>query len=193
MRRLLALSIALVTLAGHAGERHDEGMVIVYGKADRTLPGWAIRTVAPAGWTQDCCLRARALGVNLVLYRGEWTGKPERVMVLNVWPARRATLDDELAEDRRQYLQRDPRAKTEDFPARNATLTCKGVLYHGSDSEDDAVVFCDAGKAAGVRLSWSMTVAVADPQRAETLAHLHEVIEASAYMTYVDGTGQAPH
>jgi hypothetical protein len=184
---LLAL---LLLLAGPACAGQS---ILASGARDGTTPAWAVTGVGPEGWTADCCTYARAIGVDAVVYRGEWTGKPERVMVLNVWPARRATLDDELAEDRRQYLQRDPRAKTEDFPARNATLTCKGVLYHGSDSEDDAVVFCDAGKAAGVRLSWSMTVAVADPQHAETLAHLHEVIEASAYMTYVDGTGQAPH
>jgi len=74
---------------------------------------------AAAGWNKDCCTYAKAIGVNLVLYQGEWTGKPERVMVLNVWPAKLPTLAAEVDEDRQHYLQSDTHGKAEAFAVTN--------------------------------------------------------------------------
>ena len=54
---------------------------------------------------------AKAIGVNLVMYKGEWTGEPERVMVLNVWNAKLSSLEAELQDDRHHYLERDPAGK----------------------------------------------------------------------------------
>jgi len=172
------IALIMLTNAAYAAS----SAVMVSGKPDGATPGWTIATTAPAGWTQDCCQYASAIGVNLVLYQGDWSGKPDRVMVLNVWPSKLARLDDEWQEDRKHYLQRDPAAKIEPLPLHGAKLTCRGFLYHGSDQVDDAVVFCDPGKASGIRLSWSMAVAASDPTRTQVLSLLEQVVAASHYL-----------
>jgi hypothetical protein len=73
------------------------------------------------------------------------------------------------------------------FPVNGTAMSCDGVLYQGSDHMDDAVVFCDPGKATGIRLSWSMTVAAKDPQRASVLALLRQVVQQSTYAKYQRG------
>jgi hypothetical protein len=107
-------------------------------------------------------------------------------MVLNVWTSKLATLDNEWQDDRKHYLQRDPAVKVEPLPLHGAKLACRGFLYHGSDKVDDAVVFCDPGKASGIRLSWSMAVGANDPVRAQALAQFQQVVAMSSYMRYVD-------
>jgi hypothetical protein len=161
--------------------------VTVSGKADESVPGWSIVTTLPTGWTGDCCQYARAIGVNLVLYQGDWTGKPDRVMVLNVWPRKLPTLKAEWQADQANYLKKDPRAKVGEFPLGATSMTCHGVLYQGTDHVDDAVVFCDPGKATGIRLSWSMTVAANDAQRASAIALFQQVIASSRYTKYQRG------
>jgi hypothetical protein len=155
-----------------------------YGKPDRDVPGWVIRTHVPEGWTQDCCTYAQAIGVNLVLYKGEWTGEPERVMVLNVWPAKLATLEAELQDDRKHYLQRDPAGKVSVLTLEHTAMPCAGVLYEGSDHKDDAVVFCDPGQASGIRLSWSMALAHGDTERQSLLELFRRVAQQSSYAKY---------
>ncbi|WP_266158907.1 hypothetical protein [Dyella silvatica] len=181
---LLLCGLWVVAVSVQAGDAATGGGVIVYGKADGKAPGWAISTALPSGWTQDCCQYAAAIGVNLVLYRGEWTGEPERVMLLNVWPQKLASLDAEWQDDQKSYLKRDPKAKVSTFPVHNGAMACHGLLFQGSDHKDDAVVFCDPGKATGVRLSWSMTLAAADPTRQDVLTLFSQVVEQSRYMKY---------
>ncbi|MFC5742724.1 hypothetical protein [Dyella tabacisoli] len=191
MRRLLwlcgLLALPVLAQAGAAAQDHGakEHSVIVYGKPDGKVAGWGIATDLPSGWTQDCCQYAQAIGVNLVLYRGEWTGEPERVMVLNVWPQKLPSLDAEWQDDQKRYLQRDPTAKVSTFAVHNPAMACHGLLFQGTDHKDDVVVFCDPGKATGVRLSWSMTMSAADPTRQSVLALFSQVVEQSSYMKYV--------
>lgn len=181
--RWMAVLLLGVLAAQAYGKNTDAHTVMVYGGQD--APGWAITTELPSGWNKDCCTYAKAIGVNLVLYQGEWTGKPERVMVLNVWPARLPTLAAEVDEDRQHYLQSDTHGKADAFLVANPrVITCQGVLYRGSDHIDDAVVFCDPGKASGVRYSWSMTVSETDPNRQALLATFKRVVEQSVYMKY---------
>lgn len=151
------------------------------GKADGDVPGWTMKAAAPAGWTTDCCTYARAIGVDAVLYQGEWTGEPNRVMVLNVWPAKQATLDDELTLDARRYHQRDPAGKVGRVPLPQAGMPCAANVYEGSDHLDDIVMFCDPGKASGVRLSWSMTLAANDARRRELLDAFMRVVRSTLY------------
>jgi hypothetical protein len=162
-----------------------DNVVQAHGPADGKAPAWSITTIAPAGWTKDCCTYASAIGVNYVLYQGEWTGKPDRVMVLNVWPAKLDSLDDELQDDRKHYLQRDPSGKVNPFAVQNRHTPCRGVLYAGTDHVDDVVVFCDPGKTAGIRYSWSMTVSETDPMRQSVLESFKQVVEHSSYAQYV--------
>lgn len=169
--------------------------VTAHGPADGHAPAWTIATIAPVGWTKDCCTYASAIGVNYVLYQGEWTGKPDRVMVLNVWPAKVASLDAELQDDRKHYLQADPAGKADSFPVKNSRMPCEGVLYSGTDHVDDVVVFCDPGKAAGIRYSWSMTIGAADPMRQPLIDAFRQVVEHSRYAQYApasNATGK-PH
>ena len=185
MKYLLGLMSLLLTVgATHAAGAVNDKAVLAYGQVDGAATGWSIHTELPDGWTQDCCAYAKAIGVNLVLYKGDWTGEPDRVMVLNVWPAKLATLDAELQEDRKHYLQLDPAGKVSAFPLAHAGMPCQGVLYQGNDHKDDAVVFCDPGKASGVRLSWSMTLAHDDASRQDLLALFKRVVEQSRYLTY---------
>lgn len=186
MRRLwlVLLLSAMASLAYAKGI--DAQSVLVHGKAGGEAPGWAVRADLPKGWTQDCCTYAATIGANLVLYQGAWTGKPERVMVLNVWPAKLPTLDAELQDDRQHYLQSDAHGKANAFPLTSPrALACQGVFYQGSDHIDDVVVFCDPGKRSGIRYSWSMTVGAADPNRQALIDTFKQVVRDSAYMTYV--------
>ncbi|WP_266170628.1 hypothetical protein [Dyella subtropica] len=183
---LLGFLLALASMA-QAGEASGEKTAMIYGKPDGAVPGWSIVTLVPQGWTQDCCQYAKAIGVNLVLYRGEWTGEPNRVMVLNVWPQKLPTLAAEWQDDKKHYLQRDPAAKVSAFAVNNPKMACQGGLYQGTDHMDDVVVFCDPGKAAGIHLSWSMTVAANDASRGEVLERFKRVVEQSIYMKYEPG------
>lgn len=151
------------------------------GAADGHAPGWTIRTVAPAGWTADCCTYARAIGVNLVLYQGDWSGQPDRVMVLNVWPRVLPGLPAEAQADRKRYLARDPAARVGGFPLRHRTMRCAATVFQGTDRVDDVVVFCEPGKASGIRLSWSLSFADSDPTRAALLDAFMRVVVATRY------------
>ena len=184
VRRWLLLACLLSTTVAVQAQTDS---VIAHGKVDGGAPGWAISANAPAGWTADCCQYARAIGVNLVMYRGEWTGEPDQVMVLNVWPRKLPTLDAESQDDRKHYLQRDPAAKFQSFDVHaDKPMACQGSVYQGTDHVDDVVVFCDLGQATGIRLSWSMTLAANTPNREQVLDQFRNVIEHSRYMPYDD-------
>jgi len=187
-----ALALTMASMAAHGADKAGAGddMVIAYGKADGAAQGWAINTIRPAGWTSDCCQYARAIGVNLVMYRGDWTGEPDRVIVLNVWPRKLPTLEAEWQDDRKHYLQADPAGKFDPFnvaPNPRKGMKCSGGIYHGTDHVDDVVVFCDPGKATGIHLSWSMTLAAAGTDRAQVLDQFRQVVEQSFYMRYDGG------
>lgn len=167
--------------------------VLAHGVKDGNAPAWAVAVASPPGWTRDCCLYARGVGVDAVLYQGEWTGKPERVMVLNVWPRKLATLDAELAADRKRYLQRDPAGKATTITVHNDHMPCQGVVYEGSDHVDDVVVFCDPGAASGVRLSWSMSFANRDPTKRALLDDFMQVAKHARYEPYVAPKAAAKH
>jgi hypothetical protein len=152
-----------------------------HGARDGSIPAWTISAPAPAGWTADCCLYAKAIGVNAVLYRGQWSGKPQRVMVLNVWPRKLPTLAAEVAADRARYLQLDPAGKTTSFAVRHRAMRCTTSVYQGSDHVDDVLVFCDPGPAAGVRLSWSMTLDAGDPAQRALLGDFMRVVVGTRY------------
>jgi hypothetical protein len=105
MKRLCWMWVLLLlSFAVHAAGAANDRSVLVSGKADGDVPGWTIHTELPDGWTQDCCVYAQAIGVNEVLYKGEWTGEPDRVMVLNVWPSKLSSLEAEVQDDRHHYL-----------------------------------------------------------------------------------------
>jgi hypothetical protein len=177
------LGLLLLVFGAPALAADAAGGAVAHGKPDRDVPGWTLHAPTPEGWTADCCTYARAIGVDLVIYRGEWTGEPDRVMVLNVWPRKLATLDAELDADRKRYLQRDPAAKVGRFPVRHRSMPCEALVFEGSDKVDDAVVFCDPGKAAGIRLSWSMSFKDVDPQRADALGDFMRVVVGTTYQT----------
>ncbi|MDE2308037.1 MAG: hypothetical protein KGJ97_07070 [Xanthomonadaceae bacterium] len=186
-RRVVRIALVLLALAGFSAQA-GAGLgntAIVHGKPDGRIPGWAIVTGAPKGWTVDCCTYAAAIGVNAVLYRGEWTGKPQRVMVLNVWPRKLPTLAAEVQADRKRYRQADPAAKVMAIVAHNPAMRCAATRYQGTDHVDDAVVFCDPGRASGIRLSWSISFDDGDPAQAALLADFMRVVAASRYMHYV--------
>jgi hypothetical protein len=187
MRLLLIVLSLLAAGAAHAGQP-----VLATGTADGDSPAWTIAAAAPDGWTSDCCTYARAIGVNAVVYRGEWTGEPQRVMVLNVWPAKLATLEDELKADRTRYLQLDPAGRAGQIPSIPASMHCAANVYEGSDHIDDIVVFCDPGRAGGVRLSWSMTLAADDAQRRPLLAALMRVVQSTTYRPGITPLPSAP-
>lgn len=181
MRRVVWMLILLAsaTLA-HAAAPTDN--VLARGARDGDAPAWAIAVAAPAGWTRDCCMYAKAIGVDAVLYKGEWTGKPQRVMVLNVTPRKLPTLAGEVQADRKHFLQADPAAKVAGFMVQHRTMPCEATVYQGTDHVDDVVVFCDPGKDSGVRLSWSMTFDDADPTRRPLLDDFMQVVVASRYL-----------
>lgn len=155
--------------------------VTAHGARDGNVPAWTLRAPAPAGWTADCCLYAKAIGVNAVLYRGEWTGKPQRVMVLNVWPRKLPSLTAEVTADRARYLQLDPAGKTSSFPVRHRSMPCAASVYEGSDHVDDVLVFCDPGRITGIRLSWSMTLDANDPAQRALMDDFMRVVVGTRY------------
>ncbi|MDO1528482.1 hypothetical protein QMK61_06490 [Fulvimonas sp. R45] len=174
----VALALAAFAASAAAGTSGD---VLARGARDGDAPAWAIAVATPAGWTRDCCTYARAIGVDAVLYQGEWSGKPQRVMVLNVWPRTLPTLDAELDADRRRYLQRDPAAKLRSFAIPHAAMPCRATVYQGSDHVDDVVAFCDPGQASGIRLSWSMSFDDDDPAMRPLLDDFMRVAVATRY------------
>ena len=173
---LLAVLLLLAATQARAGEP-----IVASGARDGAAPAWTITGDAPDGWTADCCTYARAIGVAAVVYRGEWTGEPQRVMVLNVWPAKLPTLEAELAADRTRYHQHDPAGRDTSVAIAQSHMRCLANVYEGSDHIDDMVVFCDPDKASGVRLSWSMTLAANEPQRRPLLDALLRVVAGTAY------------
>lgn len=182
MRRLLfGCAWLLLLVAGQAAGAQASHEGLAHGASDGHTPAWTIDAATPAGWTRDCCLYARAIGVDAVLYQGEWSGEPQRVMVLNVWPDKLPTLAAEVAADRERFLQRDPAAKVDSFAVRHRTMQCQATVYQGTDHVDDVVVFCDPGQAAGVRLSWSMAMAADDSTRRALLDDFMQVVVASRY------------
>ena len=180
MRRA-GLMLALFAIAVLAHAETQPSNVLAQGARDGSVPAWAIATDAPTGWTRDCCMYAKAIGVDAVLYQGDWTGKPQRVMVLNVWPRKLPTLEAELQADRKHYLQTDPAAKVTDVPVHHPTMSCEATVYQGADHVDDMVVFCDPGQVTDIRLSWSMTFDDADPSRRVLLDNFMQVVMASRY------------
>jgi hypothetical protein len=178
---LLLMLTARLAVA-HATASTDE--VLAHGAADAGAPAWAVAAATPPGWTRDCCTYARAIGVDAVLYQGEWSGKPQRVMVLNVTARKLPTLAAEVQADRKRYLQRDPGGKVGGFMVRNPSMPCEATVYQGSDHIDDVVVFCDPGKTSGVRLSWSMAMAAGDPTRRTLLDDFMRTVVASRYQHY---------
>jgi hypothetical protein len=175
----LALMLCAFAALAQAADKGDD--VLARGARDGNAPAWAISVATPAGWTRDCCTYARAIGVNAVLYQGEWSGKPQRVMVLNVWPRKLATLADEVQADRKRYLQHDPAGKTATFAVRHRAMPCEASVYQGSDHIDDVLVFCDPGAASGVRLSWSMTIDANDAARRALLDDFMQVVVATRW------------
>lgn len=176
----LALGLAVLVplaMAATPGERP----VAAHGARDGAIPAWTIATLAPAGWTDDCCTYAAAIGVNFVLYQGEWTGKPQRVMVLNVWPSKLPSLQAEVQADRKRYRERDPAGKVDGLVLHHRTTDCSGTVYTGSDKIDDVVVFCDPGAASGIRLSWSMSFDAGDSGKRALLGAFMRVVVASRY------------
>jgi hypothetical protein len=187
MRRALLLTLCgFVALAQAASPANN---ILARGARDGDAPAWMIAAITPPGWTRDCCTYARAIGVDAVLYQGEWSGKPQRVMVLNVWPRKLATLDDEVQADRSRYRQLDPKGKVSGFAVWHSTMTCEASVYRGSDHVDDVLVFCDPGNASGVRLSWSMSFDDNDPAQRTLLDDFMRVVVASRYRMDVDIAG----
>jgi hypothetical protein len=154
---------------------------LAHGARDGSTPAWTIAASTPTGWTRDCCTYARAIGVDAVLYQGEWSGNPQRVMVLNVSARKLPTLAAEVQADRKRYLQHDPSGKVSGFAVRHRTMPCEASVYQGGDHVDDVVVFCDPGGASGVRLSWSMAFDDADPSRRKLLDDFMRVVVATRY------------
>jgi len=172
-RVLLVLGLSVSAMLVKAATPPDN--LLAHGARDGDVPAWAITVASPAGWTRDCCTYASAIGVDAVLYQGEWTGKPQRVMVLNVSPQA----------DRKHFLQSDPTAKVTDLAVQHKTMPCEATVYQGSDHVDDVVVICDPGKDSGIRMSWSMTFDDGDPMRRTLLDDFMQVVVASRYVRYV--------
>lgn len=180
-RRWISVALAVLGVsAAIAGTQHPAS-TIVSGAADGNAPAWSILTTPPADWTADCCTYARAIGVNAVMYQGAWSGKPNRVIVLNVWPRKLANLDAELRADRTHYLARDPAAKTSSFPLRHRSMKCAANVFQGTDHLDDVVVFCDPGHTSGVRLSWSLSFADGDATRRALLDDFMRTVVSARY------------
>jgi hypothetical protein len=189
-----AAALWLCGLCGvHAAEPPPDaaaaGGVIVYGQAGGgTGRGWAISASVPAGWVADCCNHAKAIGVNLALFQGPWTGKPDGVILLTVWPVKRPTLQADMDADLAHYRKTHPAVITEPLAVSNSRMTCQGVfyLYHASGHADDVAAFCDPGTATGIRLSWSMSVASNDPRREALLTAFRQVVGDARYMELID-------
>ncbi|WP_254423816.1 hypothetical protein [Rhodanobacter sp. C03] len=190
MRRV-AFMLSLFAFVGLAQAAKPADNALAQGARDGNAPAWAIAVVSPTGWTRDCCTYAKAIGVDAVLYQGEWTGKPQRVMVLNVTPRRLSTLGMEVQADRKHFLQADPAAKVTGLTVKHPVMPCEATVYQGSDHVDDVVVFCDPGKDSGIRLSWSMTFDDADPLRRVLLDDFMQVVMASRYQRDVAAAAPA--
>jgi hypothetical protein len=188
MRRVLSV-LAFCTFAVQAYAATPTDNVLARGGRDGAAPAWAVTVATPAGWTRDCCTYARAIGVDAVLYQGEWSGKPQRVMVLNVTPRKLPTLTAEVQADRKRYLQHDPAGKVSGIAVRNQAMPCQASVYQGSDHVDDVVVFCDPGQASGIRLSWSMAFDDADASRRALLDDFMRVVVATRW---APDTGTSP-
>ena len=187
-QRLLFGLLAVLMTAGWVAPARagaPPGDVLAHGARDGDAPAWAIALRTPAGWTRDCCTYARAIGVDAVLYQGDWSGKPQRVMVLNVTPRKLPTLAAEVQADHQRYLRHDPAGKVSGFAVHHPGMPCQASVYQGSDHVDDVVVFCDPGKASGLRFSWSMAFDAADPSRRALLDAFMQVVVASRYLPYV--------
>jgi hypothetical protein len=165
--------------------------VLARGARDGAAPAWTIAVSTPGGWTRDCCTYARAIGVDAVLYQGDWSGNPQRVMVLNVSPRKLPTLAAEVQADRKRYRQHDPAGKVAGFAVRHPVMPCEATVYQGSDHVDDVVVFCDPGQASGVRVSWSMAFDDGDPSRRALLHDFMQVVVATRWTR--DTTVPAAH
>ncbi len=165
--------------------------VLARGARSGDAPAWAISVTTPTGWTRDCCTYARAISVDAVLYQGEWSGNPQRVMVLNVSPRKLPTLAAEVQADRQRYLQHDPAGKVSGFAMQQRSMPCEASVYRGSDHVDDVVVFCDPGAASGVRLSWSMAFDAADSSRQALLDDFMRVVVATRWTR--DATAPLTH
>ena len=176
---LLAMLLCGSVVPAQAATPADD--VLAHGARDGDAPAWVIAVDSPPGWTRDCCTYARAIGVNAVLYQGEWSGKPQRVMVLNAWPRQLPSLAAEQQADRKRYLELDPAGKTTQFAVRHPGMSCEASVYQGSDHIDDVLVFCDPGRASGIRLSWSMSFDDNDPTRRALLDAFMQVVMASRY------------
>lgn len=177
----MVASLALTVFAVLAYASNGAESVLAHGAADGDQPAWAITVDSPPGWTRDCCTYAKAIGVNAVLYRGAWSGNPQRVMVLNVWPRKLPTLTAEIQADRKHYLQADPAAKVTAIAIRHPYMPCQATLYQGTDHVDDIVVFCEPAKASGIRWSWSMTLDEGDTSRRPLLDAFMHVVMTSRY------------
>lgn len=188
---LLGATAAQATSPGTAAAA-SASMVSASGAPDGRAPGWTIRSTAPSGWTADCCTYARAIGVDFVLYQGDWTGEPNRVMVLNVWPRELPSLAAEQQADTKHFLARDPAARVGSFPVRHRSMACLANVFQGTDHVDDVVVFCDPGKASGIRLSWSVSFADRDPRRAALLDAFMQVVIATRYQRGAGAPGTPP-
>lgn len=175
------LLIVALAWAGTAAWGAAPVELVAHGARDGATPAWTVSAPIPAGWTGDCCTYAKAIGVTAVAYRGQWTGKPQQVMVLNVWPRQLPTLVAEVEADRAHYLRLDPAGKTAQFTVRHHTMACTAVVYQGSDRVNDVLVFCDPGAVSGVRLSWSMTLDANDRQMPTLLADFMRVVVATRY------------
>ncbi|MGH8157090.1 MAG: hypothetical protein ACREPQ_03145 [Rhodanobacter sp.] len=190
LRAVWILMLLAFGMLAQASARPDN--VLAHGARDGDAPAWAIAVASPIGWTRDCCLYAKAIGVDAVLYQGEWTGKPQQVMVLNVSPRKLPTLGDEVHADRKHFLQSDPAAKVTGFAVQHRSMPCEATVYQGTDHVDDVVVFCDPGKDSGIRLSWSMTLDDGDPMRRKLLDDFMQVVVASRYLPGVASTAPVP-
>ena len=183
MRRVLPLLplLAFCLFARLVHAATAAANVLAHGARDGDTPAWAITVATPPGWTRDCCTYAHAIGVDAVLYQGEWSGKPQRVMVLNVTARKLPTLVAEVQADRKRYLQHDSAGNVSGVVVRNPTMPCEASVYLGSDHVDDVVVFCDPGPASGIRLSWSMAFDDADSSRRALLDDFMRMVVATRW------------
>lgn len=190
--RIALVLLALCLCAGAAPAMAAASDLLAHGARDGAAPAWAIDAASPPGWTRDCCTYAQAIGVNAVLYQGDWSGKPQRVMVLNVWPRKLPTLAAEVQADRKHYRQADPTAKVTAIVVHNPAMPCAATVYQGTDHVDDVVVFCDPGHASGIRLSWSISFDDGDPTQRALLDDFMRVVVAARYAHYVASAATAP-
>jgi len=181
VRLAAGIALALLSCAAAAVTPATADGTLAQGARDGDVPAWTILAATPAGWTRDCCTYARAIGVDAVLYRGEWSGEPQRVMVLNVWPRALPSLDDDVQADRQRYRQHDPAGKVDGFVVRHPSMRCEASIYQGSDRIDDVLVFCEPPASSGVRLSWSMTLDADDASRRALLDDFMRVVVGTRY------------